>query len=83
MSLFWIVGSIIFKFTDEHKDFKVDKYPRISFLISCYNEENTIKRTIENLESLSYPDYEIVIINDGSSDNTSNVVKKCRKTLKI
>ena len=33
MSLFWIVGSIVFKFTDEHKDFEVDKYPRISFLI--------------------------------------------------
>ena len=82
MSLFWIVGSIVFKFTDEHKDFEVDKYPRISFLIPCYNEENTIKRTIENLESLSYPDYEIVIINDGSSDNTSNVVKKMQKNFK-
>ena len=59
MSLFWIVGSIIFKFTDKHKDFKVDKYPRISFLILCYNEENTINVQLKILRA-----YHIQIMKD-------------------
>ena len=48
MSLFWIVGSIVFKFTDEHKDFKVDKYPRISFLIllEWFTKLNLLKEVI-------------------------------------
>jgi cellulose synthase/poly-beta-1,6-N-acetylglucosamine synthase-like glycosyltransferase len=42
----------------------------ISIIIPAYNEENTICDTIQSLLSLSYPKFEIVVVNDGSQDHT-------------
>ncbi|MDH5231391.1 MAG: glycosyltransferase family 2 protein [Gammaproteobacteria bacterium] len=42
----------------------------ISLLIPAYNEENTIVDSILSLLQLQYQEYEIIVINDGSSDNT-------------
>jgi poly-beta-1,6-N-acetyl-D-glucosamine synthase len=39
-------------------------------LVPCYNEEDTIENTVEQLRLLNYPNYEIIAINDGSKDNT-------------
>jgi peptidoglycan-N-acetylglucosamine deacetylase len=49
--------------------------PKTSILVPCYNEEKTLGNCIESLLSQNYPDYEIVIINDGSTDNTDKVAK--------
>ncbi len=43
----------------------------ISILVPAYNEEVTIIDSIESLINLDYPQYEIVIVNDGSKDSTS------------
>ncbi len=42
----------------------------ISVLVPAYNEEQTICDTVKNLLSLDYPNYEVVVINDGSKDET-------------
>ena len=44
--------------------------PPISILMPAYNEVATIVEAIRSLLDLSYPDYEIVVINDGSTDQT-------------
>ncbi|MEE2643911.1 MAG: glycosyltransferase, partial [Myxococcota bacterium] len=44
--------------------------PPISILAPAYNEEETILDSVQALLGLSYPEYEVVIINDGSSDDT-------------
>lgn len=44
--------------------------PPISILVPAYNEENTIVATIRSLLLLNYPNFEIVVINDDSKDNT-------------
>lgn len=56
---------------ENDKSFKI-KYPSISVLIPAYNEETTIKKTIESLKTVNYPKFEIIVINDGSKDNTLN-----------
>jgi len=48
----------------------------ISLLVPAYNESITIVDSILALLQLNYPDYEIVIINDGSSDDTLEVLKE-------
>lgn len=45
-------------------------YIPISILVPAYNEEITIADSINSLLNLDYPLYEIVIVNDGSKDNT-------------
>lgn len=51
-------------------------YIPISILVPAYNEEVTIVDTINSLLNLDYPEFEIVIINDGSKDKTKDTVIK-------
>lgn len=44
--------------------------PPISILVPAYNEEATIASTIHSLLQLNYPEFEIVVVNDGSKDGT-------------
>lgn len=48
--------------------------PSISVIIAAYNEEPVIKRTIEALLLNDYPKLEIIVVDDGSKDRTSDVV---------
>ena len=48
----------------------------VSIILPCYNSEKTILQTLESIENQTYPNIEIIIVNDGSSDNTEDIVKK-------
>ena len=48
----------------------------ISVIIPAYNCENTLKRTIESIIDSGLINYEIIIVNDGSTDNTASVCNK-------
>lgn len=50
--------------------FKSDLYNTISILVPAYNESSNIIESIESLMKLEYPDYDVIVINDGSSDDT-------------
>lgn len=50
--------------------------PPVSLLVPAYNEENTISASIHSLLQINYPEYEIIIINDGSKDGTLETLKK-------
>ncbi|EPZ59109.1 glycosyl transferase 2 family protein [[Clostridium] sordellii ATCC 9714] len=50
-----------------------DNYIPVSILVPAYNEEQTIIDCINSLSYLNYPEYEIIVIDDGSSDDTSNI----------
>lgn len=55
-----------------------DKDLKISIIVPAYNEEITIIETIESLVNVNYKDYEIIIVDDESEDNTSEkVIKHC------
>lgn len=49
--------------------------PRISVLAPAYNEERTIAQSMRALLTLSYPDLEVVVVNDGSTDATLQVLR--------
>lgn len=48
--------------------------PLVSFIIPTYNGESTIQDTIESLIAQNYPRTEIIIINDGSTDETHEIL---------
>ncbi|MDR5659064.1 glycosyltransferase [Serpentinicella sp. ANB-PHB4] len=50
--------------------------PPLSILVPCYNEDETIVDNVKALLSLEYGEFEIVIINDGSKDNTLKTLKE-------
>ncbi len=83
MALFWMAGSLLFLRTKEPKNDTLDidglDWPMISILVPCYNEEETIEETVQNLSGLSYPKKEILLINDGSTDQTSVIMERISK----
>lgn len=48
--------------------------PPVSLLVPAYNEELTIIENVKSLMTLNYPTYEIIVVNDGSSDSTLQVM---------
>lgn len=48
--------------------------PKFSIVIPIYNAENTIARTMETLKNVDFDDYEVLLINDGSTDQTEAII---------
>lgn len=44
--------------------------PPVSIVLPAYNEERSVVSSVRSLLKTSYPEYEIVVVNDGSSDRT-------------
>ncbi len=50
-------------------------FPKVSIVVPAYNEEKVLARTIENLIEAYYPDKEIIVVDDGSTDKTYEIAK--------
>jgi cellulose synthase/poly-beta-1,6-N-acetylglucosamine synthase-like glycosyltransferase len=48
--------------------------PGISIIAPAYNEEKSIIESVTSLLNLKYPNYEVIVVNDGSKDNTLSVM---------
>ena len=51
-------------------------YKPVSIIVPAYNEATVISDSIRSLLNLHYPEFEIIVINDGSSDDTLARLKK-------
>ena len=49
------------------------QWPRISVVVCSYNGANTIRDTLEGLKGLAYDDFEIIVVDDGSTDSTAAI----------
>lgn len=54
-----------------------DYYVPVSIVVPAYNESVTIEATVRSLLALDYKLYEIIVVDDGSQDDTSKVVREC------
>lgn len=53
--------------------------PFVSIMVPAHNEESVISNTIETILNLDYPNFEIIAIDDRSTDNTASVLKDLEK----
>ena len=53
-----------------------EDWPRISVVLCSYNGSATIKDTLTHLQELDYPDYEVIVVNDGSTDATEAIANQ-------
>ena len=51
----------------------------ISVILSAYNSEDTINESIESILNQSFRDFELLIIDDGSTDNTPKIISNLEK----
>ena len=81
MSYLWMIGALIF-YWKERKDPpyqqppNLTESPKVAVLVPCFNEGDNAEETIGHALSLHYPNFEVIAINDGSSDNTAEVLDR-------
>jgi len=56
-------------------------YPKISLVTACYNHKDYIAQTIESVLSQNYPNLQYVVIDDGSTDGSWDIIKKYESKL--
>ncbi len=49
--------------------------PLVTVMIPAHDEEAVISNTVENILNMDYPNFEVIVIDDRSSDNTASVIK--------
>ncbi len=50
--------------------------PRVSVVVCTYNAERTLGPCLESLAKLNYPDYEVIVVNDGSNDGSLAIAER-------
>ena len=53
---------------------KLLDFPKVSILIPARNEEIAIGQLLSGLQRLDYPDFEVIVCNDHSADNTEEIL---------
>ncbi len=48
--------------------------PRVSVVVCSYNGGSTLDQCLRSLEALAYPDYEVIVVDDGSTDDTRAIL---------
>lgn len=77
LSWYWMAGSLIFYLLREMGQSAyvhpptLPHYPMVSILLPCFNESEQLQQTLSALARSDYPHFEIIAIDDGSSDDTS------------
>ena len=50
------------------------EWPRVSVIVCTYNDAPTLRDCLEGLQALRYPDYEVIVVVDGSTDGSAAIV---------
>lgn len=80
MSYLWMCGGLYYYFHYERNDPPSDQpptlkhYPPVSILVPCHNEASCLEETVAALLCVDYPEFEIIMIDDGSTDATPQML---------
>ncbi len=86
MAIYWSIAGLIY-FIFKERNFIIpnfenknkDEIPLVTILVPCYNEADNLDEAIPHLLSLDYPNYDLIFINDGSKDNTGEIIDRWSK----
>ena len=53
--------------------FPLERSPRVSIVVASYNGARTLRACLESLARLNYPNYEVILVDDGSTDGTARI----------
>ncbi len=81
MSYLWMIGALIFYWKERQdppyrQPEALPDYPKVAVLVPCFNEGDNAEETLGHALALDYPNFEVIAINDGSSDNTAAVLNR-------
>jgi biofilm PGA synthesis N-glycosyltransferase PgaC len=75
MAWYWMLGGILFgvirwKLPPPWQPPALEEYPLVSVLVPCHNESEQLDEMLGALGELAYPSYEVIAVDDGSTDDT-------------
>ncbi|PRC90601.1 poly-beta-1,6-N-acetyl-D-glucosamine synthase [Solimicrobium silvestre] len=86
MAYLWMIGGLTYYFRYEHKSHRIKdpltllkQTPLVSVIVPCFNEEENVAEVVDALSKLNYPNYEIICVNDGSTDHTGHLLDELTK----
>jgi len=84
MAYLWMAGALIYYFHWERKELGTNPSsdsppPPVTILVPCHNEADNIRETLEQLLRQNYPSFEIIAINDASTDETEELLDQLAK----
>jgi biofilm PGA synthesis N-glycosyltransferase PgaC len=82
MAYLWITGAVYYFFYREQEEKRPvneppplpEDAPGITFIVPCHDEGPNVRETINALLKQDYPNFEIIAVNDASSDNTGKIL---------
>jgi biofilm PGA synthesis N-glycosyltransferase PgaC len=80
MSLLWMSGGFVYYLrferggADREQPPSLDSYPFVTLIVPCFNEGTLVRETVAHLAAQRWPDFEIIAVNDGSSDETGRLL---------
>ncbi|MDB4470780.1 poly-beta-1,6-N-acetyl-D-glucosamine synthase [Deltaproteobacteria bacterium] len=79
MTYLWMIGAIYYflhwdQWSQVVSPPEVPVWPFVSIIVPCHNEGLNACEVIEWLDNQNYPDYEIIAVNDGSTDDTGEIL---------
>ncbi|MFQ5624429.1 MAG: poly-beta-1,6-N-acetyl-D-glucosamine synthase [Paracoccaceae bacterium] len=82
MACLWMTGAVYYFFYREHVEKRpVDNppllpdTPGVTFIVPCHNEARNVRETILALLNQEYPDFEVIAVNDASTDDTGEILE--------
>lgn len=87
MAWYWMAGGLLYWFWRERAygmdqtPPTLDHWPPFSVLVPCYNESDNAIETLVTACAVDYPDFEVIAINDGSRDNTAEILEALAERL--
>jgi biofilm PGA synthesis N-glycosyltransferase PgaC len=75
MSIVWTIGGLVFYLRWEKRPLpRLPAHPLVSIIVPAHNEEKVIEDALQNLSDLNYPEYEVLVVDDGSTDRTAEIL---------
>lgn len=80
MSSVWVIGGLYFWILYERKQKRTlvfqNNMVAVTILVPCYNEAKVMDKTCQHLQYLNYPQYEVLFLDDASTDTTVDIIRK-------
>jgi biofilm PGA synthesis N-glycosyltransferase PgaC len=77
-SILWVTTSVMFRLRWEPRNDEVAPpaglLPAVSVLVPAHNEEAVIVRSVRAMLAMDYPEFEVIVIDDGSTDDTAGAL---------
>ncbi len=81
MAYLWMGGALYYSYRHERKKHggpedvpQLPVYPPVTIIVPCHNEAKNIGETIAALMEQQYPDFEVIAVNDASTDDTGEIL---------